>query len=48
MCSKVIAIDVLSGFEQELACKHKDGGVVVPNLFVRDYPLLIKLVRAAR
>jgi len=39
----VTGIDVLHGFEQELAFEIEDGDTVVRDLLVKDYPILIEL-----
>lgn len=39
----VIGIDVLDGFEQELSFETEDGGTVIRNLRVPDYPLILRL-----
>lgn len=42
-CGKVIGIDTLNGFEQELSF-HQDGGhAVIPGIIIRDYPLMLKI-----
>jgi hypothetical protein len=38
---KVIAIDVLNGFEQELIRGVQNGNLVIPNIFVMDYPIIL-------
>jgi len=40
---KVVGIDVLNGFEQELITSVEDGNLVIRNLFVRDYPIILRL-----
>jgi len=40
---KVTGIDVLHGFEQELAFKVVNESTVVRDLLVKDYPILIRL-----
>ena len=40
---KVIGIDVLNGFEQELTFEAYNGSLVVRNLLVRDYPIILRL-----
>ncbi|MDO8685309.1 MAG: hypothetical protein Q7J78_01410 [Clostridiales bacterium] len=42
---KVVGIDVLYGFEQELAISADDGSLVIDNLLVRDYPILLRITR---
>ena len=42
--SKVIGIDALYGFEQELNFEMVNSDLIIQNLLVRDYPLIIKLV----
>lgn len=39
----VVGIDTLNGFEQPLRTNCTDGNVIIPNLVVRDYPLLLHL-----
>jgi hypothetical protein len=41
---KVVGIDVLYGFEQELVFEMVDGDLVVSNLMVKDYPLILRLI----
>jgi len=41
--SKVIAIDVLEGYEQQLLSINDKGNLTIPNLLVRDYPLIIHI-----
>ncbi len=40
---KVTAIDVLNGIEQELMTSTDKGNLVIKNLFVKDYPIILKL-----
>jgi hypothetical protein len=40
---KVIGIDVLNGFEQELVTKPENGNLVIRNLLIKDYPIIIRL-----
>ena len=42
---KVVAIDVLNGFEQELITETENGNLVIRNLLVKDYPLILRLIR---
>ena len=42
-CRRVVGIDTLNGFEQELRFEQRDGRVVVPQVMVQDYPLLLRL-----
>lgn len=39
---KVVGIDVLNGFEQELVTSTKDGNIVINNLLVKDYPIILR------
>ena len=41
---KVVGIDVLNGFEQELVTSTEDGNLVIRNLLVRDYPIILRLI----
>jgi hypothetical protein len=40
---RVTGIDVLNGFEQELAIENENGNLVIRNLLVKDYPILLRL-----
>jgi len=40
---KVVGIDVLNGFEQELIANSEDGNLVINNLLVKDYPIMLRL-----
>jgi hypothetical protein len=39
----VIGVDVLNGFEQQLATSNENGDLVVRNLLIKDYPIIIRL-----
>jgi len=40
---KVIGIDVLHGFEQELIIEMVDGNLVIRNFLIKDYPIILRL-----
>ena len=40
---KVVGIDVLNGFQQELVTSTEDGNPVINNLRVKDYPIILHL-----
>jgi len=40
---KVIGIDVLNGFEQEVITETENGDLVIQNLLVKDYPIILRL-----
>lgn len=40
---RVVGIDVLNGFEQELITSTEDGNLVIENLLVKDYPVILRL-----
>jgi hypothetical protein len=40
---KVVGIDVLNGFEQQIITSMEDGNVVIRNLLVKDYPIILRL-----
>ncbi len=42
---KVIGVDVLHSFEQELIIETEDGDLVIRNLLVKDYPIILRLIR---
>jgi hypothetical protein len=46
--SKVVGIDTLNGTERELRFEQRDGKLVIPDLLVRDYPLMLRLTSVAR
>ena len=41
---KVVGIDVLHGFEQELEYNNSEEYLVIPGLMVKDYPIIIKFI----
>lgn len=41
---KVIGIDILNGFEQELVTSSEDGNLVIRDLLIRDYPIILRLI----
>jgi hypothetical protein len=41
---KVVGIDVLNSFEQELITETENGNLVIHNLLVRDYPIILRLI----
>jgi len=40
---KLVGIDVLNGFEQELITSMKEGNLIIQNLLVKDYPIILRL-----
>jgi len=40
---RVIAIDLLNGFEQELIIEMENGNLVIRNIFVMDYPIILRI-----
>jgi len=41
---KVLGIDVLNSFQQELVTSTTDGNLVINNLLVRDYPIILRII----
>jgi len=41
---KVLAIDILNSFQQELVTSTEDGNLVIQNLLVKDYPIILHLI----
>lgn len=41
---KVIAIDVIHGFEQELVFEMVNGNLVIRNFLIKDYPIILRFV----
>jgi hypothetical protein len=41
---KVVGIDVLNSFEQELITSFESGNLVIQNLLVKDYPIILHLM----
>jgi len=39
----VTGIDVLNGYQQSIKTKNENGNLVIPNLIVRDYPLMLRV-----
>ena len=42
--TKVIGVDVLHGFEQELIFEIENGNLVIRNFLIKDYPISLRLV----
>jgi hypothetical protein len=40
---KVMGIDILNGFEQELISMSEDGNLLVRDFLLKDYPIIIRL-----
>ena len=40
---KVVGIDVLNGFEQELITETENGNLVIRSLLVTDYPIILRV-----
>jgi len=40
----VIGIDVLNGFQQELIVEEEDGNLIIPDLLIKDFPIIIKFI----
>jgi parallel beta-helix repeat protein len=45
--AQVSAIDVLYGVEQPMLTRYEDGGLAVPGLLLRDYPVFLRLEERA-
>jgi hypothetical protein len=41
---KVIGIDVLHGFEQQLITETENGNLIVRNFLIKDYPIILRLI----
>jgi hypothetical protein len=41
---KVIGVDVVNSFEQELIAEAENGNLVIRNLLVKDYPIILRFV----
>ena len=41
----VTGIDVLNGYQQSLTTSNENGNLVIQNLIVRDYPLILHIVK---
>ena len=41
---KVVGIDVLNGFEQQIITSMEDGNVVIHDLLVKDYPIVLRFI----
>ena len=42
-CRRVVGIDTLNGFEQELSFERREDEVEISKVLVRDYPLLLRV-----
>jgi hypothetical protein len=42
---KVIGVDVLHAFEQELIIEMENGNLVIRDLLVKDYPIILRLTK---
>ena len=40
---KVVAIDTLNGFEQELFKRMENGNLIIPNIYLMDYPVILRI-----
>jgi len=40
---EVTAVDVLHGFEQRMITSEEDGNLVIPDLLIKDYPIVFRL-----
>ena len=38
-----VGIDVINGFEQELISANENGNLIIYDLFIKDYPIIIRL-----
>ncbi len=45
---KAIGIDVLNGFEQELVTETENGNMVIRNLFIKDYPIILRFTARSK
>ncbi|MFC2031488.1 hypothetical protein ACFLWA_12280 [Chloroflexota bacterium] len=45
---RVMAVDVLHGFEQEILTGEEEGALVVRDLLVKDYPIVLRLIPPRR
>lgn len=41
---KVMGIDILHSFEQQLVVSDEGGNVIIRDLLIKDYPLFLRLV----
>lgn len=41
---KVMGIDILNSFEQQMITDIEDGNLVIRNLLVKDYPIILRLL----
>jgi len=46
LTQKVIGIDALEGYQQDVITTTKDGNLIIQNLKVRDYPLLLRISKS--
>jgi hypothetical protein len=44
---KVVGLDVLYGFEQELITETENGNLIIHDLLVKDYPIILRITGAS-
>jgi len=47
VAQEAVGIDVLHSFEQRMTAKMEDGNLVIPNLLVKDYPIILRITPAS-
>jgi len=40
---EIFGVDTLNGFEQKLNYRQRQAEVIIPNILIRDYPLLLRI-----
>ncbi|GAH12486.1 unnamed protein product, partial [marine sediment metagenome] len=41
----VVGFDVLNGYMQSIKVSNENGNLIIQNLIVRDYPLMLHIVK---
>jgi len=44
----VTGIDVLNGYQQSITTSSENGNLIIQNLIVRDYPLILRIVKSSQ
>lgn len=42
---KIIGIDVLKGYQQQMTARNENGNLIIQNLIVRDYPIILHIAK---
>jgi hypothetical protein len=40
---KVFGVDILNDFEQQMLMRAEDGNLIIPDLLIKDYPIILRI-----